>query len=341
MYLFEAIFKAAFPKAQRLTQRVNTVTYWYNGGIFDRSWVAVYSLGRLPSRRPVLRSVDRNGQVHREGRSCGCATAQGMTWFVFADRTSFANSMKTHIFRVSSIPCCSRFECASERIVLTRTKERVIFPQVARRRTKRHDRAVNSVRELGSKSKKTVTPTNHLDVPRIQSNRSVSLERLPRSIIKIVGDRVGVRITFWQKHICNHVIRTAPQDPIGNICFTMTLFVSNTFSRQIPVRDPSFPKQILNVVLWHWLIFHDKTIRRVCLFGPIMTTRSRYSRGLNSRVLNVQRRSREMKIFFLFEQYSIRGLAVESTLLHVQRRASSRARFVDNNEPPNRQNATQ
>lgn len=83
--------------------------------------------GRLfcgPTSAPYHGSVDRNGQIHAHTHThththmcvdtshvCGCASVHRVTWFVFPDRTSFANSMKTHIFPVSVDSARSRFEC--------------------------------------------------------------------------------------------------------------------------------------------------------------------------------------------------------------------------------------
>lgn len=57
-YSVGAFSKCEIP--QEPTQRVNMVIYCSKGGIFDRSWVAAYSLGRLPLQ-PTVRGQKRTG----------------------------------------------------------------------------------------------------------------------------------------------------------------------------------------------------------------------------------------------------------------------------------------
>ena len=56
------IQEGRLPKPRELTQRVNSGDLLFqHGGIFDRSWLAVYSLGQLPLRRIPVRRQERTG----------------------------------------------------------------------------------------------------------------------------------------------------------------------------------------------------------------------------------------------------------------------------------------
>lgn len=128
----EAIFRG---KASRVGG-FNTACQ--QGNLLSQRW-NLWSIvgGRLfcgPTSAPYHGSVDRNGQIHtythtcgHEPRVCGCASVHRVTWFVFPDRTSFANSMKTHIFPVPSIPLAHALNAKVTELSLPRTKE---FPDL-------------------------------------------------------------------------------------------------------------------------------------------------------------------------------------------------------------------